>query len=80
MLPLGALAGPAAAAPVPGTVLEHPVVVLATGLWGLSAIAAFAAGQHRIGYAIALTGGAVGLGLAVVAAVDKRRDRVTVPA
>lgn len=57
----------------PASFIEHPLVIAATGIWGLAALAAFAVDQPRLGYAIALTGGTVGVGLAVVAAVDRRR-------
>lgn len=62
--------------PIPvaeSTFVEHPFVILATGLWGLSALAAFALDRPRVGYAIALTGGTVGVGLAVLHAVERRR-------
>lgn len=62
--------------PVPvetSSFVEHPFVIAATGLWGLAALAAFALDHPRVGYAIALTGGTVGVGLAVAHAVDKRR-------
>lgn len=71
---------PADIAPVPlpvpvdtASFVEHPIVIAATGVWGLAALACFAFDQPRVGYAIALTGGTVGVGLAVLAAVDRRR-------